>query len=474
MKPMPPELPGAIHQALRTWHTGQQPDLPWREMYVVAQRLAQQPVPDLTLAVRETLLEGLAALDTQRGSVGAQILQSRFLDGQTARATAQCLNLTEDVVYKRQRAALGELASLVWQAEANALLGRAASIEARLEIPDPPLLFGIERKLVALTDRLCASEPPWLMAVVGIGGIGKTSLADAAVRKLVPVASITDIAWVSARQDSFTLWGGLQKGPQEAPALAIESLVDALVEQFGFDELSPLPTGPKRSGLRSRLKAQPYLVVIDNLETASDYAALIPELQTLVNPTQFLLTSRHSLHDYPGVHNLTLDELSAIDSLTLLRYEAAERGVHDVAQADEALLLRVHDVAGGNPLALKLVVGQMHTLPLSHVVEDLRQARGRTIEDLYHHIYWRSWQLLDQDAKRLLVIMPQVAETGGRLDQLAAISGLGTTSLAEAVQQLLSLCLLIVRGTPEARRYSIHRLTESFLLEEVVRWQASD
>jgi len=40
--------------------------------------------------------------------------------------------------------------------------------------------------------------------------------------------------------------------------------------------------------------------VVDNLETAADYRALIPDLQSLVNPTKILLTSRHSLHDYPA------------------------------------------------------------------------------------------------------------------------------------------------------------------------------
>lgn len=69
--------------------------------------------------------------------------------------------------------------------------------------------------------------------------------------------------------------------------------------------------------------------------------------------------------------------------------------------------------------------------------------------------------------------MPQVAESGSRLEQIAAISGPGAAPLAAAVQQLLSLCLLIAQGTPETRRYSIHRLTESFMLKEVVRWQNS-
>jgi len=41
------------------------------------------------------------------------------------------------------------------------------------------------------------------------------------------------------------------------------------------------------------------------------------------------------------------------------------------------------------------------------------------------------------------------------------------------LKKLVTLCLVNVQGTVEARRYSIHRLTETFLLNEVLRWQAT-
>jgi hypothetical protein len=227
----------------------------------------------------------------------------------------------------------------------------------------------------------------------------------------------------------------------------------------------------KLDKLRTRLKELAYLVVIDNLETAADYRALIPDLQGLVNPTKFLLTSRHSLHDFPGVLNLSLDELSADDSLALLRHEASQRGLAAVASAPAESLKRLYEVAGGNPLALQLLLGQMHTLSLSRVVDDLRQAQGRRIEELYSFIYWQSWHLLSDAGRRVLAIMPLVAESGGGLDQIAALSELDDKEMAAGLQQLVALSLVNVRGTLDARRYSIHRLTETFLLEQVLRWQ---
>jgi hypothetical protein len=465
------ELLKAVHTVLRRWHSGKQEDLPWVEMLTVAQRLAESPLPDLDLAVKETVLEALNSLEEQAGGDGTQILRLRFLDGHTATATANRLNLTEDMVYKRQRGAISDLASIIWQAEVEARSIKERRISGRLEIKDPPRLFGTDEKLAQLTTALTSEGAPWLVALVGIGGIGKTSLADAGVRALAGGPAFDDIAWVSARQERFVVWDGLQDAPEGTPALTIEGLVDAIIEQLGFQDLSRLALTSRKEEVRAQLKDRPYLVVIDNLETAADYRALVPDLQDLVSPTKLLLTSRHSLHDYPGILSLSLDELSAADSLALLRHEAQERGMLDVATAPEDLLLRVHEAAGGNPLALKLLVGQMHTLSLSRIVDDLRQARGRKVEELYRFIYWRSWQLLSDQARQVLAIMPLVAESGGGLAQIAAVSEVEEEQLAAPLEQLVSLCLVNVMGTVEARRYGIHRLTETFLLKEVLKWQ---
>ncbi|MGD8792823.1 MAG: NB-ARC domain-containing protein [Anaerolineae bacterium] len=473
MTSMPGGLPQAVHAALRRWHGGGQEALPWQEMLVIARHLAQQPAPNLDLAIKEVVMKALNALEATPRLEDSSVLRLRFLDGFTAAETAGRLNLTQNIVYKRQREAIEALAALVWQGEQEARAARMDRILKRLESRHQEQLFGVDEKSAELLAVLTSPEPPWMLALVGIGGVGKTSLADAAVRALATSPRFADIAWVSARQDRFTPWSGLQPGAEGLPALSFEDLLGAVVKQFDFGDLARLSWEQQLAGLRARFRQRPYLVVVDNLETAADYRALIPNLQGLVDPGRFLLTCRRSLHDFPGVRSLRLDELSEADSLALLRHQARERGIDGIATAPDEALRQVYDAAGGNPLALKLLVGQMHSLSLPRVVEDLREARGRSVEDLYRHIYWRSWNLLDEAARRVLVVMPLVAEEGGRLSQVAAVSGVGGDRLGDALKQLDTLCLLNIGGTLQDRRYSIHRLTESFLLNEVVKWQAA-
>ena len=471
MEPMP-DLRRAVHRVLRRWSQRGQEHLPWDRMLVVTQRKQEQPVPDHDLIVKQIVMEALAELDEQGKGEEAQVLRLRFLDELTAPEVAARLNLiTANVVHKRQSKGLDSLASVIGQMEQRALQERVDRIVERLAFADhPPLLFGVDEKLAGLTARLTDGQPPWIVTVGGIGGIGKTSLADAVVRRIAASPAFADIAWISARQEWLTPWGELAEDPHGLPALTFEGLLEALVDQLGFQDLARLPSDQRETLLKTRFQDRPYLVVVDNLETAADYQALVPALHALTRPTKFLLTGRRSLHRYPGVYSLELDELSEADSLALLRHEAAERGLAHIADAPARDLVAVYQVAGGNPLALKLLVGQMHLLSLPQVVDNLRQAQGKRIHDLYRYIYRRSWELLNDDARRVLAIMPLVAESGGGLDQIAALSELPDEALLAALEQLVDLCLVHVRGAVQERRYGIHRLTETFLLKEVHRW----
>ena len=126
---------------------------------------------------------------------------------------------------------------------------------------------------------------------------------------------------------------------------------------------------------------------------------------------------------------------------------------------------------GGNPLALKLVAGQASLLPLPQVLATLKQCPGAESDSLYTYIYWQSWQLLSQAARQLLLVMPLAQNSV--IDHLLALSQLEPAALNKAIKELMQLSLLQITGNLESPRYAIHRLTETFLLNEAIQWKAS-
>jgi hypothetical protein len=364
------------------------------------------------------------------------------------------------------------LAEALLELERNARAVYRSRLLQRLSPPSYTQLLGIDEHLLRLEGVLTTNEPPWIVALAGIGGIGKTSLADALVRRLVDQGAVQEVGWVTARQTVFQ-WDGAPRQVAE-PALTFEALAEELVAQLTGDDALPsrAPSGDALTLLRGRLKERPHLIVVDNLETLADVETLVTALRELAAPTKFLLTSRESLYTQPDIYHYAVPELAAEHALRLIRQEAGQRNLSALQTANDAELLTIVEVVGGNPLALRLVVGQTYVHPLAVVLANLAEARGERIEGLYSYIYRQAWDRLDEPARRTLLVMPLIAAAGADLAHLARISEMEPGELSKSLETLVRLNLVDVRGGLHERRYTIHNLTRAFLHEQVIRWQS--
>jgi hypothetical protein len=138
-----------------------------------------------------------------------------------------------------------------------------------------------------------------------------------------------------------------------------------------------------------------------------------------------------------------------------------------VVEAPDDALHPILAVTGGNPLALKLVVGQLATLPLSQVLAALQSVQP-SADPFYHHLYHTSWELLSPPARQLLVRMAPLPEAGGAWDDVAATSSLSDSVLRASLAELTAHSLLQVAGLEE-KVYCLHPLTRHFVASLAAR-----
>lgn len=457
-----------VHRALKQYHGDSFAESPLAHLnlYRQAQRNGATTPRQATNQVLHDALQQLSVNHAQ----DAELIEMRFLDLQPISVLANKFNMAESTVYAQQRQAVNRLADVVQEMEITACAQKEARLEQRLESTTNDKLFGVDASIERLLSQLVSADPPWLVSIEGIGGIGKTTLADALMRKVVHDGTYDEIGWVSARQHRFNLGGAISF--VEEPVLTDDQLVEKLYQQL-------LPNTPLASGdaiaqmlqsLRRRLKESPHLIVVDNLETLLDVESLLPTLRTLINPSKFILTSRKSLFAEPSIFHFAVPELERQDALLLVRHEAQTSNLPELASCQDDELQPIYETVGGNPLALRLVVGQNHIHPLGAILNDLKEARGETVDNLYTFIYHKAWDSLDELSQRVFLGMVLMPPGGDDVTYLSDVVQLGVDELRVALNKLVTLNLVDARGGLHERRYSIHGLTRTFLQEQVGRW----
>jgi len=459
----PDELVPLVHAALRAWY-GTDKGLLEGLLLIQEQRRSMSSSANptaLRLATNQVLLKGIEELEVG-DQEGARILKTRFADDNTLLMVAHKINSSEFTVSRKQRAAIKSLANILFEREMDARQVRAESIEAQLPPPSYTHLFGVEEAVEKLLERLTEPDGPGVIAIIGIGGIGKTALADAVTRRIARQLHFDVVVWL--RSDPQTM-----SGQTLSPRLTFVSLVAELADKLGL-EGAGASQEQRLAHVRQVLKGQPHLIVVDNLETDAETAYLLDHLNDLAGPSKFFLTTRARHASQATVFHFEMSELSLEDSTALVFRHARDTGLPDLDQTGDEPIRAIYDVTGGNPLALKLVVSLLDLLPLQQILSDLERSRPGQVENLYKHIYWQAWQILSLEARSLLQAMPLVGETGGTPDYLQTISNLPTDRFWLALQELRSRSLVEVRGTIQEKRYGIHRLTESFLRTEIIHW----
>ena len=177
------------------------------------------------------------------------------------------------------------------------------------------------------------------------------------------------------------------------------------------------------------------------------------------------------------VHTPHLTGLENEEAAHLIQQCGQDKGIHHIHDAVAKEIKEIIWATGGSPLAIQLVVSQLHHLPLPIVLQNLREVtslshlanEGEYVK-FYKFIFHHSWALLNHESKSLLVTMAQfVAANGAHFEAIQYVSELEFSLLVSCIETLWDSSLLEVRTVSEIGqiRYYLHPLTQNFVLSDI-------
>lgn len=444
------ELRESIHAALRNWGSANAKALAALGRLQILRNTpdAGQAGPGWGRASSiYTFLEVcLKELETQHKQL-ARLLRCRFLERETILYAAHQFNLSEDQVNRRQRRAIEALAGLIHARERELRRARAAELWAGLPPAAYHDLVGMEEILGKLLETLRRPDPPWLVALSGLGGSGKTALTGAAARQLIPEFAFDHVIWVACEYeaDGGEIWGGLMTALGRAFAASSEAAPYSNKQVYRW------------------MKARPQLVVLDGAEAALGDMDFLFRLRSLAEPSKFLLNARRLPPNASPVHRFSVPPLDLQTTGLFLQQRAAGWGEGSGAEKGASNAEAIYRVVGGHPGALVLAIDLLTALPLERVLAAYQEGTHAQVAALYQDVFGRPWEALSDAASRMLRAWAEMGDGDMTYEDLAAASRLGEPELGEALGELVDASLVQRSDSLEEPTYNIATLTRTYL-----------
>ncbi|MEV4508140.1 helix-turn-helix domain-containing protein [Dactylosporangium sp. NPDC049525] len=317
----------------------------------------------------------------------------------------------------------------VW---AEASKAGAAPPPRRNDLPADLFDFTGREAESALVEELLRTAGA--VAIDGMAGVGKTSLAVHVAHRLAPAfpdgGLYLDLHGFTPGQE-----------PLEPPA-ALGRLLAAL------DITHPPAGAAERAALwRSELSRRRALVVLDNAVDAAQVRPLLPG----AGKSAVLVTSRNRLVSLDGVPPVSVEPFAAGDATDLFGRAAGLRATDDQAIA------QVLQQCGGLPLALRMAGARLRHRPgwtVAVLAERLRDTSGR-----FDAVFGMSLHQLDPGQRRmfrLLGVLP-----GADFDDAVAgaLADLPADRLGAVLEELVDAHLL---RELSPGRYRMHDLLRQY------------
>lgn len=403
--------------SLRTWA-----GLSYRELHrrVVASR-RQRGIPELPVfeTVRRCLQPGRRRLDPEL-----------VVDIATA--------LTGDAA-----------AAAAWRQACRVVDGTqtvAALVPVRDDLPAAPVdLHGRDAVLGAILRHAAEREGAAVIAIEGMGGVGKSSLAARAARELA-----------RGLPDAVLLSVDLRAYDDLLPPADPTAVLDGFLRTLGVpgSRIIRMDLAARAAAFRELLAGRCAVVLLDNAATRDQVLPLLPGGAG----SRVLVTSRHHL-GLDASLQVPLEVLDEESAVALLAHEIGD----ERPEREPGAARRIAELLGRLPLALSVVAARIRETPawtLGDHAERLEEARSaHRLEGGVQAALDLSYAALPAGHRRTLSLL--ALQPGNDVDAhaVAALTGQDLTVTQTVLGDLRARHLLLER-TPG--RYLLHDLVRTF------------
>ncbi len=232
---------------------------------------------------------------------------------------------------------------------------RAARQTTRHNIPASSTEFvGRERELENLRGRL-ADPVCRLVTLTGLGGAGKTRLAQETARSCADI--FINGAWMIS-----------------LAAVDSQGLIPAIGNVFDF----PFTKGDAKKQLLNYLRQKELLLVMDNFEHLIESSALVTEILQAAPEVKILVTSRERL-DIDGEWIVELPGLavgsSEADQLFVQSAKRARAEIQ-VEEQDKVAVSEICRLVGGLPLGIEIAAAWTRSMDCESIRSEIQKSLG--------------------------------------------------------------------------------------------------
>jgi tetratricopeptide (TPR) repeat protein/transcriptional regulator with XRE-family HTH domain len=317
----------------------------------------------------------------------------------------------------------------VW---AEAAKAGAAPSPRRNDLPADLIDFTGRDTESALVEELLRAAGA--VAIDGMPGVGKTSLAVRVAHRLAPTYPDGGLY--------LDLHGFTPGQAPLEPQAALGRLLGAL------DVTHPPAGAAERAALwRSELSRRRALVVLDNAADAEQVRPLLPG----AGKSAVLITSRHRLISLDGVPPVSLAPLAAAEAAHLFGRAAG------LTVTDEEAVDQVLRQCGGLPLALRMAGARLRHRPgwtVAVLAERLRDSAGR-----FDAVFGMSLQQLDPVQRRTFRLLGVLPGDDFAAAAVVALADLPPGRGADVLEELVDAHLI---QEPAPGRYRMHDLIRRY------------